>query len=168
MCRFAKFALPFVLFLVSSLLLAGGPDCHKGTTASNVAHAKKCNMSAEDCQKMMAEVKNRGWLGLELDENEAGALVITKVVPSSPAAKADFRKGDVLLALNGVTLDEANEEKIVAIRKGLKPGDPVSYNVRRGDDELNIAAVLATIPEDVYTTMVSEHMKEHVDVASAK
>lgn len=165
MCRFTKLVLPFVLFLVSSVLLAGGPDCQKAAGAANTAH-KKCNMSEQDCEKMMAEAKNRGWLGLQLNENEDGALVVEKVVPSSPAEKAGYKAGDVLLAINGVTLTESNEDKINSIRKGLKPGDTVTYNVRRGDRDENISTVLGKMPQDVYTAMVAEHMKEHTEVAS--
>ncbi len=169
MFRFAKLALPVILSLVSGLVLAGGPDCHKAGTASNVAHAgKKSNMSAEDCKKAMAEMKGRGRIGLTLYHSEDGVRAVTKVHPGSPAEKAGFREGDVLLALNGVTLNEANEDKIHSIRKGLKPGDTVTYNVKRGDREESISAVLAPMPDDVYTAMVNEHMKEHADLASAK
>lgn len=168
MCRVMRYALPFVLFAATTLLLAGGPDCHKAEGAANVAHEKKCSMSAADCQKEMAEARSRGWLGLQLDQGEDGALTITKVYSGSPASKAGFREGDVLLALNGVTLGEENKEKLYALKKNLKPGDSVTYNVHRSDGDRSISAVLGRMPDDVYTAMVSEHMKEHADVASAK
>ena len=124
-------------------------------------------MSKEDCQKMMTEAKTRGWLGLELDQTEPdGDLTITKVIPGSPASKAGFREGDVLLSLNGVTFGEENEKKIAAIRKSQKPGDSVTYNVRRNGSEQNLTAQLGTMPDEIYTAMVNEHMKEHTEVAS--
>ena len=127
---------------------------------------QKPALTAADCQKMMAEAKSRGWLGLQLDEKENGELVVQKVFPGSGAEKAGYREGDVLLAFNGVTLNEANEDKIKAMRKDLKPGDTITYNVRRGDREMNLTGLLGKMPEDVYTAMVTEHMKEHTDIAS--
>ncbi len=167
MCRIAKLFLPFVLFVVSSLVLAGGADCHKAEKASNTAHAgKKCSMSTEDCKREIAEAKNRGWLGLKLEQGEGGSLTILEVVPQSPAEKAGFREGDVLLALNGVTMSEENHEKLYAMRKKSRPGDSVTYSVRRGERDESISAVLGTMPADVYTAYSGEHMKEHVAAAA--
>ena len=162
-------ALPVTLALGGTAALAGGAECAKAAAAANVAQQehKKCSMSKEDCQKMMAEAKTRGWLGLELDQKDAeGAITITKVVPGSPAAKAGFQVGDVLLSLNGVSFSENNEQKIMAIRKSQKPGDSVTYNVRRNGADQNVTARLGTMPDEIYTAMVNEHMKEHTEVAS--
>ena len=74
--------------------------------------------------------------------------------------------GDVLLALNGVTFSEQNDEKVMSIRKTQKPGDPVTYNVLRNGASQNITAQLGTMPDEIYTAMLSEHMKEHTEVAS--
>jgi predicted metalloprotease with PDZ domain len=160
--------LPVAFALAGGSALAGGPDCQKGAAAASTAHAhKKCTMSKEDCMHAMAEAKARGWLGLELDKNEAdGTLTITKVVTGSPAAAAGFREGDVLLALNGVTFDEKNHDKLGAIKKAAKPGDRVTYNVRRNGSDQNISAILGTMPEEVYTAWTKEHMKEHAAVAA--
>jgi S1-C subfamily serine protease len=163
MNRILKGALPVALALVTTAALAGGAECHKADVAK--AEHKKCNMSAEACKKEMAEAKTRGWIGLELDESEAG-MVVTAVVPDSPAQAAGFQKGDVLLALNGVTLNEANQEKVQAIRKNLHPGDSVTYTVKRGDGEARVSPKLAPWPEKVYQAMVEEHMKQHTDIAA--
>jgi len=123
-------------------------------------------MSAEDCKREIAEAKNRGWLGLKLEKGEDGSLTVLEVIPQSPAEKAGFREGDVLLALNGVTMNEENHEKLYAMKKKSRPGDSVTYSVRRGDRDQSISAVLGTMPADVYTAYASEHMKEHVDAAA--
>ena len=164
-----------VVFAILALVLAlgpamaGGEDCHKADAAKNVAHAsKKCDMSAADCKKMMADARNSGWLGLSLDKSDAdGALVVEKVVPGSPAEKAGFRSGDVLLAVNGITYGEENHDKLKAMKKTLKPGSAASYNVLRAGKQQTLSATLGTMPEEVFTAWVSEHMKEHAEIASA-
>lgn len=167
MNRILKSALPVALSLVATAVLAGGPECHKDAAkASNTA--KHCTMSAEECKKGMAEAKNRGWLGIEGDAAEDGSWLISKVVPGSPAEAAGFHAGDVLYAMNGVTINEGNEAKLMAMRKELKPGSAVTYTVKRGAAETRLSATLGTMPEKVYQQMVAEHMKEHEAIASNK
>ena len=87
------------LVLVAAPVLAGGAECQK--KASRAAHAgKRCEMSAEECQKWMAEAKTRPWLGVDLDVDQAaGTLTVIRVVPDSPAERAGFRAGDQLVAM---------------------------------------------------------------------
>jgi S1-C subfamily serine protease len=155
------------MFALASQALAGGPDCEK--QAKNAAYAsadKGCTMSAEECTKHMAEAKNRGWLGIQYDKTEDGSTVIEEVVKGSPADKAGFRSGDVLVALNGIELNEANAARVKAAWKPLVPGSTVNYTIKRGGIDKNLTVTLGKMPEDVYQAMVDKHMKEHVDVAS--
>lgn len=159
-------AIPVALALLALPALAGGPDCQKAQGAADVAHEKHCTMSAEECQRMMSEARNQGWLGIELDQNDSGALVISKVVPSSPAAAAGFQKGDVLVSLNGVPFGAEGAKKLYEIKKNLKPGDAVTYVVNRGGADQKVGATLGRMPDGVYTAMVNEHMKEHTEIAA--
>ncbi len=162
----AKSALPLVMSLVTTAVLAGGPECHKADQANMAKSEKHCTMSAEDCKKEMAQAKTRGWLGIDADVNEDGAWVVKSVVPNSPAYAAGLKAGDVLYALNGVTINEANHEKIYAMKKDLKPGSAVTYTVKRGEKQQQVAVTLGTMPDKVYQAMVAEHMKEHDEVAT--
>ena len=167
--RFLAFVLLAVVLAVAPAM-AGGAECQKADAAKNVAHADKpCDMSSADCKKAMDEARKGGWLGLQIEMAEAdGSMVIEKVVPGSPAEKAGFRMGDVLLAVNGVTYSEENKDKLKAVKKTLKPGTAASYNVQRGGSQQTLTATLGSMPDDVYTAWVNEHMKEHTEVASAK
>ncbi len=162
------FVLPVAVALAGGNAFAGGAECAKTAAAANVAKHdhKQCSMTKDECQQMMAEAKTRGWLGLELDKSDASTITVTKVVPGSPAAQAGFREGDQLLAYNGVTFSEANQDKIKSIWQAQKPGATVTYNVRRNGAEQNLTAQLGTMPSEIYTAMVGEHMKEHAEVAS--
>jgi len=153
-------------------VVAGGPDCQKADAAKNVAaHShKKCDMSAADCKAMMETARKNGWLGLKIEPSEDdGALLITEVVKGSPAEKAGFKSGDVLLAVDGVTYSDENESKLKALKKTLTPGTTASYNVQRDGKQHTLTATLGKMPEEVYTAWVNEHMKEdHAEIASAK
>jgi C-terminal processing protease CtpA/Prc len=151
-------------------VVAGGPDCQKAEAAKNVAHShKKCDMAAADCKTMMETAKKNGWLGLKIEPSENdGALLISEVVKGSPAEKAGFQAGDVLLAVNGVTYSDENESKLKALKKSLTPGTTASYNVQRDGKQQTLTATLGRMPDEVYTAWVSEHMKEHAEIASAK
>ena len=48
----------------------------------------------------------------------------------------------------------------------LKPGSTVNYTVKREGAAKELTATLGKMPSEVYDTMVAEHMKEHVAVAS--
>jgi C-terminal processing protease CtpA/Prc len=158
---------PLAMFALANAALAGGPDCEKN--AKNAAYAashKGCTASKEDCLKHMEEAKNNGWLGIQYDNTEDGTSVIKSVVKGSPAEKAGFQSGDVLYALNGIEMNETNMAAVKSTWKSLKPGSPVSYTVKRAGEKKELTATLGKMPSDVYETMVAEHMKEHVAVAS--
>lgn len=163
-----KAAVPLALTMFVTGALAGGAECHKAEQAKMAKTEKHCTMSADECKKEMAQAKTRGWLGIDGDATEDGAWLVKSVVPGSPAETAGFKAGDVIYALNGVTINEANYEKISAIRQDLKPGSSATYGVKRGGKESRLSVVLGTMPEKVYQTMVAEHMKEHAEVAAAR
>jgi C-terminal processing protease CtpA/Prc len=158
---------PLAMFALASAALAGGPDCEKH--AKNAAYAashKGCTASREECEKHMAEAKNNGWLGIQYDSTEDGTSVVKAVVKGSPAEKAGFQSGDVLYALNGIEMNEANADRVKTTWKSLKPGSTVSYTVKRSGAAKDLTATLGKMPNEIYEAMVAEHMKEHVAVAS--
>jgi C-terminal processing protease CtpA/Prc len=161
-------SIPFLLIalvLIAAPVVAGGAECQKAAQAARAA--KPCEMTAEECQKWMAEVKQRPWLGVELDiDKAAGTLTVVSVVPDSPAERAGFRAGDRLVALNGVSFGRENEDKLASIKNGLRFGDTATYTVLRDGAEQKLAATLTQMPESVYLAMVDGHKKEHAEVAS--
>jgi len=168
MSRSLMLVAPLAMFALATSALAGGPDCEKN--AKNAAYAASdkggCPASKEDCAKHMAEAKNHGWLGIQYDKTEDGTSVVQDVVKGSPAAKAGFQSGDVLVALNGIEMNEANTARLKAAWKPLMPGSTVDYTVKREGVTKDLKVTLGKMPEDVYQAMVDNHMKEHVAVAS--
>jgi predicted metalloprotease with PDZ domain len=129
----------------------------------------KCTADTQTClDNMAAKFQTKGWLGVELDENEGGdGYVITKVVGDSPADEAGFRNGDLLVAMNGLRFAEENHEKLQAAWKEAKPGAEVAYTISRRGREREKTVTLAKFPHDLMAQYVGEHMLEHAQVQAA-
>jgi S1-C subfamily serine protease len=158
-------AAPLAMFALAAPALAGGAECQKAAQTAGMDH-KHCTASKEECMKYMQDARNHGWLGVEYDKTEDGNMVIGKVVSGSPAEKAGLKTGDVLFALNGIAFTDANKDKLSAVRKSLMPGSYATYSVKRNGVSQDVSVTLGKMPDDVYQAMVTEHMKEHVDVAA--
>ena len=90
------------------------------------------------------EVK-RGRLGIAMQPTVGGVegALIAEVEPSSPAADAGLKKGDVVTALNGHPVRGPAE---LRARLGVVPaGDTVEMKVQRGKETHTIAARIAEI-----------------------
>lgn len=154
MKRWALVLVVLMVVAVSVPVMAGEGHC-KGT-------ADEC------CKKMANKLENKAWLGVELDHNEAGRYVVTRVVPDSPAEAAGFKAGDVLLALNGVEWSKKNHDAVKKASYELKPGSSATYVVKRGGSKVELSATLAHVPREVMAQWVGEHMlSEHSGVKMA-
>ncbi len=100
----------------------------------------------------------RGWLGVLIQEvtreladsfgmsYPTGALV-AQVQPDSPAAKAGFRTGDVILRFNGIDVPRSSALPPIVGRTPV--GSEVEVDVRRGDEEITIGVTIEALPEEV-------------------
>ncbi|PJF47586.1 MAG: hypothetical protein CUN48_07850 [Candidatus Thermofonsia Clade 3 bacterium] len=76
---------------------------------------------------------------MQAEDEEKGVLIVA-VPRGSPAAKAGLRRGDIILKVNDVEVNDAQ-----ALRDALaghKPGDTVQIRVARGDRELTVQVKL--------------------------
>jgi len=146
------------LFILAALpALAGGDH-------------KKCPYPTQDClDKMATKMKDSGWVGIEMDVDETTwVMTIKRVVPGSPAEAAGLQVGDVLYALNGVKFGKENEEALAKVKKGWKPGQTVTYTLKRNGLDKQVDVTLAPMPADVLAAWVGNHMLEHVSMDLAK
>jgi C-terminal processing protease CtpA/Prc len=144
------------LLFGASLASAGGEKCAE-------QHAQA------DYQKMAEKWAAKGWLGIETDKNAQGGYTVTSVVAGSPAEKAGFRAGDVLVALNGVALTEANKEAVKKAKSSLGVGKQVTYTVARAGSERTLSATLGTVPRDVLAQWLGEHVLDnHTSIVVAQ
>jgi C-terminal processing protease CtpA/Prc len=131
---------------------------------------KKCTMSTQDCLDHMAsKMKTTGFVGVELEmDDPSGVVKVIRTIPGTPAEAAGIQAGDVLFALNGVEINEKNEKALEKARKDWKPGQSVTYTIKRDGEDRQVTLTLAPMPADVLAKYIGEHMLEHAssEVAS--
>ena len=71
----------------------------------------------------------RAYLGISVGQTVSGnGALVTQVVPNGPAAKAGLKAGELITALNGVTITPTNS--LGTVLAGMKPGQTVTVKVR--------------------------------------
>ncbi len=91
---------------------------------------------ASTIQDVVAQLKahghvSRGWLGVEIQSmtpelaasdgiKDAKGAIVANVVPDSPAAKAGFAQGDVVIAMNGKAVEDSRDlsRRVAAVPAG--------------------------------------------------
>lgn len=139
------------LFLIAltSLLLAG----------SALAGHEPCTASVELCVTEMAKkIKAKGWVGIEIDYQEDRSLKVTRVIPSSPAAASGLEVGDRIIAFNGIAYATADRDAMKKAYSAKKPGNTITYTVRRGERMLEIEIVLAEVPQHILAQWIGQHL----------
>lgn len=109
--------------------------------------------------KLIAEgTVARAWLGVGLDQADeeaakrlaldVGAVVVTRVVPTSPAALADLRPGDVLVSWDGA---EIVDPQAFTLRIGKSAiGSKVPLVFKRDGRTMKTTVTLGQRPDDTY------------------
>jgi membrane-associated protease RseP (regulator of RpoE activity) len=83
----------------------------------------------------------RNWLGIRLDQTEAG-VVVERVLAGSPAADAGIEVGDVIISLDGATLATVGD-----LRDAIQAADEgatVALGVERDGESLDLDVTLET------------------------
>lgn len=148
----------FILLVMAALLVIPAVPAFAGS-------GEKCKGDTQTCLNQFSSYRDKGWLGLKLDMKESGQQVVLSAMPGSPAEKAGFKAGDVLVAVNGAKF--ADKEAVKKAKGDWKPDQQVTYTVTRDNAETAINVTLAPMPEEVYAAMVGQHMIEnHMVVAT--
>ena len=131
---------------------------------------EKCSYEAQEClDAMVKQFENRGWVGVELDmDEESGTMTIKKTEPNSPAEAAGLKKGDQLVALNGIRFSEENKEAVKGAQAKMTIGATVTYTIDRGGRTMDVDITLAAIPDAVLAKWVGRHMLEHSSITLAQ
>ncbi len=110
-------------------------------SGQGIGFAIPSNMAKEVIAQLKEYKKvRRGWLGVtiqDVDENTAKALglseprgaLVASVEPGDPAAQAGIQVGDVIIAVNGESIDDARDLTRTIGR--MTPGDKIELTVWR-------------------------------------
>lgn len=149
-----------VSLLVLSSFLAMAPVVFAG-------EGKECNHQGKSAHSAkIAEMKSHGYLGIETKKDEAsGTYTVAKVAAGSPAEKAGFRAGDVLVAMNGVAVRADNKEALKKAKAGLSVGKQITYTVARNGRNQDVTATLAPVPEAVLAQWIAEEESAQKEAA---
>jgi S1-C subfamily serine protease len=103
---------------------------------------------------------SRGWIGVEpydlspeLSEtfgaSARSGVIIAGVLQGGPAAKAGVVPGDVIMAIDGVSVEDVSQ--LLALVAALKPGVAAPFSVQRKKEtlQLSITPGLRPRPQDV-------------------
>lgn len=94
----------------------------------------------------------RGILGIELEMDST----IRKVFPSSGAAEAGLKVGDVITAVAGETVE--SREALMGRLRRFRPGDTLPLVIRRGEKEQEVKATLG----NELTTIIDRQAKQNL------
>ena len=107
----------------------------------------------------------RGWLGVEIQQvtpdlakgvglSEPKGAIIANIDPDSPAAKADLKPGDVVLAFNGTKVMEMRDlPRLVA---SADPGSTATIDILREGHEKEISVKIGTLRNEAVASNDNE------------
>ena len=125
-------------------------------TFAGIGLAIPINMAKAVMEQLITKGKVvRGYLGVTIQTIDAtmakalklprpGGVIVASVVPDSPADKAGFKRGDIILEMNGKPIKGATELSIKVAKTA--PGTKVSFTVLRGKKKLTLTARLEELP----------------------
>jgi len=97
-------------------------------------------IDAQLAQEESLPVDQGAWIGGGDPSQDA-------VVADSPAAQAGLQAGDIITAVDGLTVDRSNPLDLQVLR--FAPGDQVTLDVLRDGQDLELSATLGTRPADL-------------------
>ncbi len=123
--------------------------------APAVAEQPKCPLEISACLSMYERMRERPWLGIEVERDSLGRQVVRGTLPDSPARKAGLKAGDVI-----ERIDDLSPREWFATKAGWKDGEQGEIRVRRGGKERRLPLAYQAIPEATLAKIVGAHMLE--------
>jgi len=129
---------------------------NEGNVAEGLGFAIPSNLVREITSQLISKGRvERSYLGITyqsvdplstsgLDLTVTYGVVISKVEPGSPAARAGLQEGDVILAFNNQKLDE---DALPALLVKHKPGDVVTLTIWRSGKQMELTVTLGARPQ---------------------
>ncbi len=127
-----------------------------GNVAEGLGFAIPSNLVREITSQLIAKGKvERAYLGITyapvdplstsgLNLNATYGVVVSRVEPGTPAAKAGVQEGDVILSFDGQKLDQ---DALTALLLKRKAGDTVTLTILRDNKQIDLKVTLGARPQ---------------------
>jgi serine protease Do len=137
---------------INTAIATGG-----GEGSVGIGFAIPINMARSVMDQLVSHGKVvRGYLGLvpqdvtpqiakQFGLTEPGGALIGEISPDSPAAKAGLKRGDVILKVNGDSVNSANDLRLRISQSA--PGTNVKLDLFRDGKNQNVDVTLGELPE---------------------
>ena len=113
------------------------------------------NLAHGICQDLIRTGRaNRSWTGIVLSDvpeqfrernNWPKGVVIVRMFRDSPAHKGGLRPGDLILKIDGQTVEEANKARLLIFSR--RPGDILNFRIFRSGREQEIKVKAGVMPQ---------------------
>ena len=91
-------------------------------------------MDEQEFKESQSDISGKfGGLGIEISQ-QAGFPKVIAPIDGTPAARAGLQPGDLIVAVNGESVQDQNLDKIVRVLRG-SPGSSVTLTIVRGEDK---------------------------------
>ncbi|HEY7992307.1 MAG TPA: DegQ family serine endoprotease [Stellaceae bacterium] len=119
---------------------------------------------------------SRGWLGVQMQPvtpalgkaigmKEPRGVLVDDVTANSPAAHAELKQGDVILAYNGISIKDGRD--LARDVANSAAGRSVNLTVWRGGSERTVAVTIGTMAKEKTASAASHESQERVGMALA-
>jgi len=138
---------------INTAIISGGTGGNQG-----VGFAIPVNLARTVMEQLLANGKvTRAWMGVMLQDvnpdmakafglSKPTGAVVSDVPSDSPAAHAGIQRGDVLLSVDGNTIDDVNQLRLKISM--TKPGTTVHVGVFRDGKEIEVPVALGEMPSE--------------------
>ena len=127
-------------------------------SSTNIGYSIPANLARQVAEALIAHQKvQHPFLGIayldSIDAIEAGngfngpGVLVTSVTSGTPAAQGGFQKNDILVAIDGVDID--NGQTLGGLIQSRHDGDTITCTVRRGGSTLTLRATLEERPSNL-------------------
>lgn len=81
-----------------------------------------------------------GYLGVQLSE-EAGGVVVSRVMPDTPASRSPIREKDRIMRIDGREIRDTIDSRSAI--QNLRPGTSYEFIIKRGDETIRFRVKMA-------------------------